>query len=56
MCPFCFGSLGLVIAGTVSTGGLLALTVKLSRHKGNPSQPNTKIRSQEGCNADTHDG
>ena len=33
MCPFCFSTLGLVVAGTVSTGGLAALAVKLSRKK-----------------------
>lgn len=33
MCPFCFGTLGLVVAGTISTGGLAALAVKLSRKK-----------------------
>jgi hypothetical protein len=31
MCPFCFATLGLVVAGTVSTGGLAALAVKVSR-------------------------
>lgn len=29
MCPFCFGSLGLVVTGIVSTGGLAALAVKV---------------------------
>jgi hypothetical protein len=33
MCPFCFATLGLVVAGTVSTGGLAALAVKMSRKK-----------------------
>lgn len=33
MCPFCFATLGLVVAGTVSTGGLAALAVKVSRKK-----------------------
>jgi hypothetical protein len=31
MCPFCFTTIGLVVAGTVSTGGLAALAVKVSR-------------------------
>ena len=31
MCPFCWSTVGLVVAGTVSTGGLTALAVKLSR-------------------------
>lgn len=33
MCPFCFATLGIVVAGTVSTGGLAALAVKVSRKK-----------------------
>jgi hypothetical protein len=33
MCPFCFASVGLVFAGAVSTGGLAALAVKVSRNK-----------------------
>jgi hypothetical protein len=33
MCPFCLASLGLVVAGVVSTGGLAALAVKVSRKK-----------------------
>jgi hypothetical protein len=31
MCPFCWSSLGLMIAGVASTGGLTVLAVKLSR-------------------------
>ena len=31
MCPFCLGTIGLIVAGTVSTGGVAALAVKLSR-------------------------
>ena len=38
MCPFCLSTLGLVVAGTVSTGGLAALTVKISRKKNNTSE------------------
>jgi hypothetical protein len=33
MCPFCLTTIGLVVAGTVSTGGLAALAVKVSRKK-----------------------
>ncbi len=32
MCPFCLTTLGLIVAGTVSTGGLAALAVKMSRN------------------------
>jgi len=33
MCPFCFATMGLIVAGAASTGGLAALAVKLSRKK-----------------------
>jgi hypothetical protein len=47
MCPFCLATtLGLVVAGTVSTGGLAALALKMSRKKNNAAQtspyPNEK--------------
>ena len=31
MCPFCLSTMGLVLPGAVSTGGLAALAVKVSR-------------------------
>ena len=47
MCPFCLSTIGLVAAGAVSTGGLTALAVKLSRKEknGNESTLNSKERS-----------
>jgi len=33
MCPFCLATMRLVAAGAVSTGGLAALAVKVSRKK-----------------------
>jgi hypothetical protein len=33
MCPFCLATVGLIVAGATSTGGLAALAVKLSRKK-----------------------
>jgi hypothetical protein len=33
MCPFCLATMGLVVAGAVSTGGLAALAVKVSRKR-----------------------
>jgi hypothetical protein len=33
MCPVCLASMGLIVAGAVSTGGLAALAVKVSRKK-----------------------
>jgi hypothetical protein len=31
MCPFCWSTMGLVVASAVSTGGLAALAVKVTR-------------------------
>ena len=33
MCPFCLATVGLVVAGAVSSGGLAALAVRVSRKK-----------------------
>jgi hypothetical protein len=33
MCPFCLTTMGLVVAGAVSTGGLAALAAKVSGKK-----------------------
>jgi hypothetical protein len=38
MCPFCASTVGIVVAGFVSTGGLAALAVKISNAKGNTSE------------------
>ena len=47
MCPFCLATLGMVVAGTVSTGGLAAIAVKLSRKKSDAGEsiPNSNERS-----------
>jgi hypothetical protein len=47
MCPFCLSTIGLVVAGAVSTGGLAALAAKLSRKEqnGNKSTLNSSERS-----------
>ncbi len=46
MCPFCLTTMGLVVAGTVSSGSLAALAVKVSRKKNgaeeNVPNPNKK--------------
>jgi len=47
MCPFCFTTLGLVVAGTVSTGGLAALAVKVSRKKNQAAETNTNTQEKE---------
>ena len=33
MCPFCLATMGIIVAGAASTGGLAALAVKVSRKK-----------------------
>jgi hypothetical protein len=43
MCPFCISTVGLFVAGTVSTGGLAALAVKLSRKKNGAGQSKTNL-------------
>jgi hypothetical protein len=52
MCPFCLANLGLVVAGTVSTGGLAALTTKVLPKKSDAQAiPNGNERSDENDNA-----
>jgi hypothetical protein len=38
MCPFCLSTLGLIVVGSVSSGGLAALAVKVSRKKNDTSE------------------
>jgi len=38
MCPFCLTTVGLIVAGSVSTGGLAALAVKISRKKNSTTE------------------
>ena len=47
MCPFCISTVGIIVAGSVSTGGLAALAVKLSRKKNAEADkiPNSNERS-----------
>jgi hypothetical protein len=55
LCPFYVANLGLIVAGTISTGGLAGLAVKMSRNKNQPETiPHTNERSDE--NVDTHSG
>ncbi len=52
MCPFCLASLGLVVAGAASTGGLAALAVKVSRKKNGAEEivPNSDQRRNQDVN------
>ena len=47
MCPFCFATVGLVVAGTVSTGGLAALAIKMSRKKKNSTEVTQNTNEKE---------
>lgn len=53
MCPFCLASIGLIVAGATSAGGLTAFAVKLSRKTApipqiipNPGKPNPSEKEQ----------
>ena len=50
MCPFCLTTVGLIVAGSVSTGGLAALAVKMSRKKNSTSE--VIANPNEGSNQD----
>jgi hypothetical protein len=47
MCPFCLTTIGLVVAGTVSTGGLAALAVKVSRKKNGAEDIVSNLNNKE---------
>ena len=54
MCPFCLATMGLIVAGAASTGGLAALAVKLSRkNRAGEVLPNSDERKNQ--NVDEHD-
>jgi hypothetical protein len=47
MCPFCLATVGLIVAGTASTGGMAALAVKLSRkNKAKETIPNSEEKEK----------
>ena len=52
MCPFCLATVGLIVAGSVSTGGLAALAVKMSRKKNNTNE--IIANQNEGSNPDVN--
>src|SRR5688572_10896096 len=43
MCPFCFASAAYAVAGTVSTGGLAALAVRMYRRKSTRDNTRTNL-------------
>jgi hypothetical protein len=51
MCPFCLATMGMIVAGTASTGGLAALALILARKK-NAEEivPNSNKRRNQDVN------
>jgi hypothetical protein len=49
MCPFCLATVGLIVAGSVSTGGLAALAVKISRKENSANEitANSELQKTE---------
>jgi hypothetical protein len=47
MCPFCLATMGLIVAGAASTGGLAALAVKVSRKKNGAGEIGPNLNNKE---------
>jgi hypothetical protein len=47
MCPFCLATMGVVVAGAVSTGGLAALAVKVSRKRNAAEEIVSNLNNKE---------
>ena len=47
MCPFCFVTMGIVVAGAVSTGGLAVLAAKVSRKKNTAEEIVPNLNNKE---------
>jgi hypothetical protein len=54
MCPFCLSTIGLVVAGSVSTGGLMALAVKLSRNEQSKNKSTLNCSERSSSNERTN--
>jgi hypothetical protein len=46
MCPFCFSTIAMVVAGTVSSGGLAAVVAKKVRGHHGPETSTSQTSSQ----------
>jgi hypothetical protein len=55
MCPFCFATVGFVVAGAVSTGGLAALAVKMSRRKNTRNATIANVTARRTQDVNQHD-
>jgi hypothetical protein len=47
MCQFCLATTGVVVAGAVSSGGLAALAVKVSRTKNRAKEIVSNLNNKE---------
>ena len=54
MCPFCLSTVGLLVAGSVSTGGLAALAFKISRKKSNTSEVTADLNERSISDVSQH--
>jgi|HubBroStandDraft_6_1064221.scaffolds.fasta_scaffold00300_14 hypothetical protein len=57
MCPFCFATMGLIVAGAASSGGLAALALKVSRKKNRADEvapTSDDATSDKGRNENVH--
>jgi hypothetical protein len=55
MCPFCFATVGFVVAGAVSTGGLAALAVKMSCRKNTRNETMSNVTERRTQDVNQHD-
>jgi len=55
MCPFCLATMGLIVAGTASTGGLAVLVVKMSRKKTGATEIISNSHERSSQNVNEHD-
>jgi hypothetical protein len=47
MCPFCVATIGTIVAGTISTGGLAALAAQISRKKNRKTETTADQKTKE---------
>jgi hypothetical protein len=55
MCPFCWATMGLIVAGTASTGGLAALVMKMSRKRTEAGEILENSDERKNQNVDEHE-
>ncbi len=54
MCPFCLATMGMIVAGATSAGGLTVLAARLSRKKENPKESrDSNKRSAQNVNSNS---